>query len=287
MAAHAETMSRFVERVRHLTDSTGRARNRPILLSARVPTTLRGCAHMGLDPGGWARKKLIDLLVISPFLSTETDVPVREFKRVCGEIPVYPTLEFTIGSRQMTREEKRGAAALLYAAGGDGIYLFNYFVAWDAGFEPDIDVLAELAQPERLAGKDKVYTVAVPRYPVPGVSLPGVVPLELKGGVAKSVLVRVAEPARPKRALLRVECDEDLQRGDLSVRFNGALLPDGVVPSAAQFFPQPTWPEAPVRSRTLEFAVNPASLKGENRISISSRKEVTVRWVYLAALHSN
>ena len=287
MVSHAATMTRFVERVRHLTDSTGKARNRPILLAARVPTSLRGCAHMGLDPGAWTRKKLIDFLVISPFLSTETDVPVREFKRLCVGIPIYPTLEFTIGSRQMTREEKRAAAALLYAAGGDGLYLFNYFVAWDAGGEADIEVLAELARPEELAFRDKVYTLAVPRFPVPGVSLPGQVPLPIRAGGEAEVVVRTVESVKPTRVLLRIECDGELRPGDLSVRFNGSPSGGGIVPTEAQFFPQATWPEIPVRVKTLEFVIDPGFLRGDNRVVIVSRNDVTIRWVYLAVLHSH
>ena len=58
-----------------------------------------------------------------------------------------------------------------------------------------------------------------------------------------------------------------------------------VLPGMPQFFPQATWPEIPVRMKTLEFSVDPSLLKGENRVSILPRKKVTVRWVYLATLH--
>jgi len=285
MAAYATVMTEFVRRVRHLTDSTGRARGRAILLSARVPSSLRGCTYLGADPGKWAREGLIDFLAVAPFLSTETDIAAAEFKKACPGIPVYTGMEFTIGARQMTRQEKRAAAALLYASGSDGIYLFNYFVAWDAGFEADIDVLRELAHPDSLVGKDKLYTLAIPRYPVPGVSLPDQLPLVLAKGEEKSVILKTHEPLQPRSGVLRVECAGELLPGDLDVRWNGLALGRGVRPENPQVFPEKIWPSLPVRENMLEFAVDPASVKAENQIVIRSGKDMKVEWVHLGVRH--
>jgi hypothetical protein len=285
MSTYAGIMTDFVERVRRLTDSTGSVRGRKIQLSARVPTSLKGCAHLGVDPAAWSRKGLVDFLTIAPFLSTEIDVPVAEFKSACGALPIYTCMEFTIGARQMTREEKRAAAALLYAAGSDGIYLFNYFVSWDAGLQADIDVLAELADPELLAGKDKLYTIAIPRYPVPGVSLPGQVPIRLTKGDQKSVFIKTVEPTRPKSVVLRIECADTLRVGDLEIQMNGAPLGQGLMPANAQIFPETIWPALPVREKTLEFRVDPALLQPSNRIVIQAHRGVTVEWVYLGVKH--
>ena len=238
-----------------------------------------------MDPAFWSRKGLIDFLTVAPFLSTETDIPVGEIKAACGSIPIYTCLEFTIGARQMTREEKRAAAALLYAAGSDGMYLFNYFVAWDAGFEADTEVLKELANPELLAGKDKLYTIAIPRYPVPGVSLPGQVPLRLKKGEAKSVTVRTVESVRPRSMVVRIECADTLTTSDLSVQLNGTDLRRGIVPKIAQIFPEKIWPSLPVREKTLEFAADPSLLKDVNEVTIRANRAVTVEWVYVGVRH--
>ena len=185
----------------------------------------------------------------------------------------------------MTREEKRAAAALLYAAGSDGIYLFNYFVAWDAGFEVDTDVLAELANPELLIGKDKLYTLAIPRYPVPGVSLPSQVPIRLKKGEEKSVTVRTHEPVRPGSVVLRIECADTVITGDLRVWINGTYLPQGLTPSQPQVFPERIWPSLPVMKKTLEFVADPALLKDVNVVTIQANRTVTVEWVYLGVRH--
>jgi hypothetical protein len=285
MGAYSRIMTDFVQQVRRLTDSTSVARGRKILLTARVPTSLQGCAHVGLDPATWSRKGLIDFLTVAPFLSTETEIPVAEFKAACGSIPIYTCLEFTIGARQMTKEEKRAAAALLYAAGSDGMYLFNYFVAWDAGFHADTDVLAELANPELLIGKDKLYTIAIPRYPVPGVSLPGQVPIKLKKGDEKTVVVRTVEPVRPRSVILRIECADTLAAGDLQLKMNGVALARGVRPSTPQVFSENIWPSLPLREKTLEFIADPDLLRDANELTIQASRPVTVEWVYLGVKH--
>ena len=285
MDAYARIMTSFVGRVRKMTDSVGTALGKKILLSARVPTSLKGCAHLGVDPATWSGKGLIDFLTVAPFLSTETDIPVAEFKAACASIPIYTCLEFTIGARQMTREEKRAAAALLYAAGSDGMYLFNYFVAWDAGFEADTEVLKELANPELLKGKDKLYTIAIPRYPVPGISLPGQVPIRLGKGASRVVTVRTHETVRPKSLVLRIECADTLTTADLRVQLNGTDLRQGIVPKTAQIFAEKIWPSLPVREKTLEFVADPALLKDINEVTIEARRAVTVEWVYLGVKH--
>ena len=84
-------------------------------------------------------------------------MPVYEFKAVCGEKPVYAALEYTLGWRKMTPENVRAAAAALYDMGADGMYLFNYFCSREEKLEPDFGVLKDIAHPETLAGKDKLY----------------------------------------------------------------------------------------------------------------------------------
>ena len=136
MAHFTGILTEFVGQVRSVVDSLSQARGHHIMLTARVPSSLKGCAYMGADPAAWCAKGYVDFLAIAPFLSTENDINAREFKAVCGKVPIYTAQEFTMGNRQMTRGEKRATAALHYASGADGIYLFNYFVAWDGGISP-------------------------------------------------------------------------------------------------------------------------------------------------------
>jgi len=285
MEIHARTMTAFVERVRRLIDGKAVERGKHILLAARVPSSLKGCAHAGLDPAAWCAGGLIDFLTVAPFLSTETNIPVSEFKAVCGTVPVYTGIEYTIGARQMTREEKRAAAALLYAAGADGIYLFNYFVAWDMGLQADMDVLRDLSHPDSLSGKDKLYTVAIPRYPVPNVSLGSQLPLDVAPDKPCFVTVRTNEARRPRSVTLRIECERDVDPDDIHVMFNGVVLQIGGRPERSMLFPQPVEYKPAPTSRSVEFAVDPALVETENRLRVQSDREARVDWVYLAVRH--
>jgi hypothetical protein len=285
MPAYAALMNGFIRQIRRMTGEIAATRGRQILLAVRVPSSLEGCAYVGLDPGTWSREGLVDFITVAPFLSTETDIPVREFKRECGSVPVYTGLEFTIGARMMTREEKRAAAALLYAAGSDGMYLFNYFVAWDVGLHADMDVLRELVHPDSLVGKDKLYTLAIPRYPVPNVSLPSALPLHIEEGERGAVILRAHEPVVPRTMTLRIECAADVDPANLRVAFNGVELAAGARPTSAMMYPQPVeYKPAPV-SRAAEFDVPPKLLKEVNSVSILTASSLRVDWMYLAVRH--
>jgi parallel beta-helix repeat protein len=285
MVHHTKTMTEFVERVRRMTDGLASARGRPLMLAARVPSSLKGCAHVGLDPAGWCRRGLVDFLTVAPFLSTETDIPVREFKAACGAVPVYTGMEYTVGARMMTREEKRAASALLHAAGGDGIYLFNYFVAWDAGLQADTEVLRDLSNPDSLHGKDKLYTLAAARYPVPGVSLPAQLPLFLRPGERARLSLRTHEEKRPASCTLRIECENDISPGSMAIRWNGVLLSGGSTPSTPMLFPQPVeYRPAPLK-HSVECSLDPALLREENFLEVQVEEASTVWWVYLAVRH--
>ncbi|MCC6398885.1 MAG: right-handed parallel beta-helix repeat-containing protein [Bacteroidetes bacterium] len=286
MSFFADILTGFVARVRSMTDSVAAVRGHPILLGVRVPSSLRACAHMAADPASWSTRGLIDFLTVAPFLSTETDIPVQEFKAVCGAVPVYAGLEFTIGDRQMTRPEKRAAAALLYEAGADGIYLFNQFTAWDAGLEMDTKVLAELADPKALDGKDKLYTLAVPWFPVPGISLKSQLPLTLRKAELQTLSVRVHEPVKPDSVVLRIECSEAISPTDLRLVFNGTTLQQGVQPASPQIFPEKIFRKMPDVTKTVEFAIDPLQLKESNSISIHAMNSLRVDWVYLGVIHA-
>lgn len=286
MRIYAGMLTTFVGNVRGVVDSLAAFRHHRIQLTARVPSSLQACAYLGADPATWCARGYIDLLAVAPFLSTENDIDAREFKRVCGTVPVFAAQEFTMGNRQMTRGEKRAAAALHYASGADGIYLFNYFVAWDGGIEPDLDVLDELSDPNVLASKDKLYTLTAGWFPIPGISLPSQLPLTLRKDQLATVTMRVHEPRTPRRVVLRVECKEEVLPGDVEVRFNGAPLTGEARPTSPQIFPEKVLRQLPDVSKTLECVIDPAQLTDTNRIGLHARKPVTVEWVYLGVMQT-
>jgi hypothetical protein len=286
MAAYADTMTAFVQRVREMTEAKGKQRGRPILLAVRIPSSLKGCTYVGIDPARWSRMGLVDFLTAAPFLSTEPEMPVQEFKQVCGTVPVYAALEYTMGARMMVREETRAAAARHFAAGADGIYLFNYFIAWDEviGIAPDLGFLRELLWPDSLAGKDKLYTLCAAKYPVPNVSLTAPLPVQVKAGEKVELVVHVVEPRRPRSVVLRIESDASLTPGELNVVFNGSRIEGGRRPSHPQIFPRKIpHPLTPVEA-AVEYVIDPGLLESRNVIALSPAKDLRVDWIYLGVI---
>jgi hypothetical protein len=240
---------------------------------------------VGLDPSAWCRQKFIDFLTVAPFLSTEPDIPVHEFKRTCTDVPVYAALEYTVGWRLMTREQTWAASSLLLKDAADGIYLFNYFIAWDEGLEPDLSALGVLLSPDSLATKSKLYTLAIPKYPVPHVSLPSPMPLTLEEGESRDFAIATNEPREPSKLILRLEARADVDPIDLVVSFDGKPLGNGYRTDQLQIFAHTIpHPLAPV-SRIVEFVVPPAWLQPMNAVRVTARNHLTLEYVYLAVIH--
>jgi hypothetical protein len=214
-------------------------------------------------------------------------MPVGEFRRACGAIPVYAGLEYTMGTRGMTREQKRASAALLYAAGADGIYLFNYFVQWDAKLEADTEILPELADRELLSRKDKLYTIAPTRHPIPMVTPASPMPLVVPKMETRTVTFRTAEEQRPHSVTLRVECKEDLAPEELKVWLNVVELGKGIHPLEPMLFPQPVDFKPVPGTRILQFRVDPSLLKETNSLTFSVTREVQIDYIDVAVRHED
>lgn len=281
MNAYAGMMTAFIRRVHVMTEARGKERGRPILLTARVPSTLKACEYLGLDPAGWTRERLIDFLTVGPFLSTEVDIPVREFKAACPGIPVYTAIEYTLGDRPMTREVTRAAAATLFASGADGIYSFNHFCQRESGPE-DFGVFAELSHPAELRGKDKLYAAGAARYPVPNVSMTPQLPLIVGPDQPGELTLQTAETVRPKTITIRIESDSTISAEWLHLALNGNALRPVTQPTKG-LFPDRYWRGGEIpAARCVEFTADPALLRGKNRITIGSTHGAKIPWIYLS-----
>ena len=90
------------------------------------------------------------------FLFVRYDLPVKPWKELIQQVPVYASIECTEGKKLeqcLTAEKYRRAARHLWNDGADGIYLFNFFTTreWDdQSFEPPFEVLRELGDPKTL-----------------------------------------------------------------------------------------------------------------------------------------
>lgn len=154
-----EMMTEWVRRVRSMTEAEGMRRDKPILLTARVPDSVGYCKGMGLDIESWMAEGLIDFLVAGgDFQLNRWEYSTDLGKRY--NIPVYadldPSVRYDLGKRfdRNSVEAYRGRAMEAWHAGAAGMYLFNLF-------NPRHPVWWAIGDPEEMRGKDKYYFVNV------------------------------------------------------------------------------------------------------------------------------
>ena len=152
----------------------------------------------GLDAVTWARRGLIDHLIVAPFFSTtDFDIPVERWIELLKGTGVGVTagLECRIQSYPgasllpNTLERRRGAAMAALARGSQGIYVFNYY---NVGQEMPY-LLHELHSVETLHDKDRSYVVTYADISIPGKPDPKALP--------KKLAARDTLPAKHRRTL--------------------------------------------------------------------------------------
>ena len=156
-----ERISSLVVRVRTMLDAAGAKRGRRLILAARVPSDYGRSAPsyetaraIGCDPVEWARKKWVDFLTVSEFLYVRYDLPIRPWKTLIREVPIYGGIECAEGGKReqcLAAAGYRKAAQHLWSDGADGIYLFNFFTTRERqgdAFEPPFEVLKNIGDPQ-------------------------------------------------------------------------------------------------------------------------------------------
>ena len=129
-------LTTFMTEVRRLADKHAKRRGHPIQIGTRVPSRPWTAKALGMDAVTWAKKGLIDMLVVTPFwASIETDMPIEQWKELLGDSPVILAAGLEILIRPYPAAEAgftnsagtvRGTAASLIHKGANRIYLFNY-----------------------------------------------------------------------------------------------------------------------------------------------------------------
>ena len=135
-------MNDLVRRVRQMLDAEGQKRGRRLVLAARVLPGYQECRTSGLDPVVWAKEGWIDFLTVSPYSGTQYDLPIRPWKELIKNVPIYGCAD-SAGSAA----NNRLAAKQFRKAGADGIYLFNFFCPREWFVEPPFEVLKDLGNP--------------------------------------------------------------------------------------------------------------------------------------------
>ncbi|MFQ5811527.1 MAG: family 10 glycosylhydrolase, partial [Armatimonadota bacterium] len=153
-----DMMTELLRRVRTMTEAVGLARGRPVLVAVRVADSVEFDRDMGLDIEPWLREGLVDILVTTCYFRLNP----WKYSVALGhkyDVPVYPCLSDSrvrgeSRFRRASVESYRGRAMNAWAAGADGIHLFNHF-------DPKSAVFREVGDPDALATADKLYFVTV------------------------------------------------------------------------------------------------------------------------------
>lgn len=169
---NAPLMTELVKAVRAKVDELSAKRGKKILLSARVAPDLDFCLKKGLNVTEWVQKGLLDFITIGVHYTGNPALPVARFRTGLGNpsIPVYATIESGGYNSRIPYSHGmyRGMASHIFAQGGEGIYLFNYFFDEkhieskpEAGGQAcrviTPDLLHELGSLETLRKRNKIY----------------------------------------------------------------------------------------------------------------------------------
>jgi len=264
-----DMMTGLLRRIREMTEREGMRRGRPILVAIRVPDCVEYNKGIGLDVENWLADDLVDILTGTGYFRLNR----WEYSVELGhrhEVPVYPCLsESRIRTdsrfKRNSIEGYRARAMNAWAAGVDGIYLFNYF-------NPRGPVWRELGDPKALKKMDKLYFVTVrdgspdrylaggsqhrhlpilnPNNPFP---IPANEPTEVTLVVGDD-LDRSQQEGRTARVTCHVQT---MSAGGITASLNGNAL--------AEPTEEGDWLDFPVRPEWLK--------KGVNRFGLLARPE--------------
>ncbi len=141
-----------------------------------------------MDAVTWARRGLIDHLIVAPFFfTTDYDIPVEQWRELLAGTGVGVTAGLEIRVQPYpggpllpnTPERRRGAALAHLARGSQGIYLFNYFESRSEAGSALWQLFNEMGSPEALAKRDRSYVVTFVDIQVPGKPIPAALPKRL------------------------------------------------------------------------------------------------------------
>ena len=259
----------LMRRVREMTEKEGLRRGRPILVAIRMPDSVGFARDMGLDLERWLGEGLVDILITTGYFRLNPWEYSVELGHKHG-VAVYPCLSDSrvkgeTRFRRSSAESYRGRAMNAWAAGADGLHLFN-------SFNPNAPMWREIGDPETLLPLAKLYFVTVrdgdPRrwladgrqhrtLPVFGPSHPQLVtssrPVELPIVIGDDLAAAQRRGLKP-HITLHVEAPTVPKASQLRVKLNGRELTGGVLANG--------WIDYPV----LPACVN----RGVNRVEIAA-----------------
>ena len=282
-AAGAPLMNDLIRGAHRIVRKVSESRQRPLLLGVRVPGTLQACNRIGLDVETWLEQGWVDRMLIGGGYTVFTN-PAQELVRLGHrhDVPVYPCIN--CGLKVFGSDETmRGAAANIFSAGADGIYLWNYhyrqvpMLAYGRPVPEAYGLLEDIQSASSLQFRDKRFGVDYIQDigPYAIASHPGRLPLELSRGnpgPAAAVELPVGddlEAAGRSGRPVSVRLDLDLEGLNRGERIAGRLNGEGLALEAVE----PAGADVPEGLERLGGPVQAARVRqGMNRLEVRVEK---------------
>jgi len=170
-APQAGILTRLVRKVRRIVLDESARQRKPLLLGARVPSTLKHGHLIGIDTRAWLEEKLIDTMALGGGYIT-FDLPIKEMVALGKkhDVPVYPCLSQSGlmyrpprgKSTPQPAESWFGAASRLWHDGASGVYVFNLFPdpGTPAAREYARNILGRIGSLKALTSKPIQYAIS-------------------------------------------------------------------------------------------------------------------------------
>jgi hypothetical protein len=283
----AVILTEFTAAVRSLLNEWEKKRGHPIRLGARVPSQPQTALGLGMDAVTWAKRGLLDMLVITPFLYAQTDLPIELWKELLHgtNVTLAAGLELTLRPYSDSPERDtnsletaRGAAASFLDRGADRVYLFNFMDSQtsmdDLRNYPTL--LREIGQLATLSGKARRHVLTYTDTTAPGEVRAMPLPATYTAGQWNAFRLAIGPKPTGGRAQVRLGIDGSSEEEVKSweVRVNGERC----------VFEGVTHLEKPKSDKpTFGFGV-PFSLlnRGNNLVELAPKGQGRIVWVEIA-----
>lgn len=152
-------MTRLIRDIRADLDAAGRRRGRALLLAVKVPDSVGYCRELGLDLEAWLASGAVDFLIpggyfqLNPW-SESVALARRHGVRIFASLPETRVRDEAGKLARASLESLRARALAAWAAGVDGIEMFNHF-------DPTSPLWRELGDPALLRTRPKIYFASV------------------------------------------------------------------------------------------------------------------------------
>ncbi|NJD04344.1 MAG: hypothetical protein FIA99_17505 [Ruminiclostridium sp.] len=281
--AGSAILTEFISRVRKLLDAYEIKRNHRIMLGARIPTRPQTALGLGMDAVEWARRGIIDRLVITPFFATiETDMPIEIWKQLLHgtgvklaagheiNISPYPDSKLV---QYNSLESVRGAAVSLLDRGADLIYLFNYFDYFE-NEDDDIynysEILHEIGCMDLMINKPRRHILTFQDMWAPGEPKAFKLPLKCCPYEYNDIRIHIGPKPDNAEVAIILGTSEELAEDDLKVLVNGQLCEKNGGIDIQKPIPEGHAASFKVSCDTIQ--------RGYNLIEIVAGRELTVVW---------